>query len=425
MMKPMLLAALLASLAANATLAETTAITNARIISLGPAGDIIGGTVLVRDSKIVEVGKQVKIPADAKIVDAHGQFLTPALMMGPTTLALKDLVGNGGSKQSKIDNLSAGYEVADDFNPRHPHVAEARVEGVAWALAAGDSTLTGQVFAGQAALANLASQRVDTTMIVNPHAALYLSASDRGAEAAGGGAGALRVRLKQALADARAYRRSPASFDLARLEEGKLSRPDMAALEAVIEGREPLLIEANRAQEILNILALAQEERIKVVLVGATEGWMVARQIAAAKVAVIVDGEINQAYSFDDLNATYENAALLVQAGVMIAFRPTISRTSILDRSPRWMAGRAARYGLRLHDALAAISLNPAKMFGVAGRYGSIEVGKDADLVIWSGDPFETTTLARMVMIGGVQQPMAARNRDLAAKYVSAQRPAQ
>jgi imidazolonepropionase-like amidohydrolase len=133
---------------------------------------------------------------------------------------------------------------------------------------------------------------------------------------------------------------------------------------------------------------------------------------------VIVDGEVNQAFGMEDVNATYENAALLTKAGVLVAFKPTFSRIVILDRSPRWTAGRAARYGLRLHDALAAITINPAKMFGLADRYGSIETGKDADLVIWSGDPLETTTVARMVMIEGVEQPLTARNRELRDRYL-------
>jgi imidazolonepropionase-like amidohydrolase len=419
MIKRLLLAGAIAAFAAAPALAQVTAITNARIISLGPAGDVVGGTVLVRDGKIAAVGKSVQIPSGAHVIDAKGQFLTPGLMMAPTPLALKDIIGNGGGRGSTQENLSAAYEVADDFNPRHPHIAEARIEGVTRALLTADAPRKeGKLFAGQAALVQLGEQGVEHGMVTNPHAAIFMSATEGGSATAGGGSGALRVRLKQVLADAREYQKNPKGFDAAKLEEGKLSRADMAALGPVVAGREPLLIEVNRAQEILNVLKIAREENVKVVLSGVTEGWLVAKELAAAKVPVIVDGEVNQAMGMEDINATYENAALLTKAGVMVAFKPTFSRIVILDRSPRWTAGRAARYGLRLHDALAAITLNPAKMFGLGDRYGSIETGKDADLVIWSGDPLETTTVARMVMIEGVEQPMTARNRELRDRYL-------
>jgi imidazolonepropionase-like amidohydrolase len=425
MIKPLLLAGLVAVLGAGQALAQTIAITNARILSMGPAGDIAGGTVLVRDGKIAAVGRNMQVPPGAHIIDAKGRFLTPGLMMAPTQMALKDIIGNGGGRNSTLEDLSAAYEVADDFNPRHPHIAEARIEGVTRALVSADPQRTGKLFAGETALVQLGERGVEAGMVTNTHAAVFMSANDRAAQGAGGGSGALRVRLKQVLADARDYQRKPKDFDSARLDEDKMSRADMVALGPVVAGHEPLLVEVNRAQEIVNILKIAHEENIKVVLLGATEGWLVAKDIAAAKVPVIVDGEVNQALGFEDLNATYENAALLTQAGVMVAFRPTFSRVGILDRSPRWTAGRAARYGLRLHDALAAITINPAKMFGLADRYGSIEPGKDADLVLWSGDPLETTSVTRMVMIQGVEQSLTARNRELLDRYLPTLAPAQ
>jgi hypothetical protein len=127
MIKRLLLAGVIAAFGAAPALAQVTAITNARIISLGPAGDVIGGTVLVRDGKIAAVGKSVQIPSGAHVIDAKGQFLTPGLMMAPTPLALKDIIGNSGGRGSTLENLSAAYEVADDFNPapsahrRSPH----------------------------------------------------------------------------------------------------------------------------------------------------------------------------------------------------------------------------------------------------------------------------------------------------------------
>lgn len=336
-------------------------------------------------------------------------------MMTMSPLALKDIIGNGGGRGSTLERLSAAYEVADDVNPNHPQIPEARIEGVTRALLTADAQRNGKLFAGQAALIHLGQQG---DLVFDPRAAIFMSATESGAQAAGGGAGALRVRLKQVLADARDYRRDRARFDLARLDETGMSRADMEALGEVVAGRKPLLIEVNRAAEIRNILKIAKEENIRVVLSGASEGWLVAKEIAAAKVPVVIDGEVNQAFSMEDINGTYENAAILTKAGVKVAFKPSFSRIVILTRTPRFLAGRAARYGLSLHDALAAITINPAEIFGFGDSAGSLAVGKDADLVIWSGDPLETTTVARYVMIKGVEQPMTARNRELRDRYL-------
>lgn len=395
--------------------AETVAITDARIVSLGIAGDIRSGTVLVRDDRIVAIGSNVAVPAGAKVIDAKGMYLTPGLVLAPTPLALKDIIGNGGGRRSTGMGLSAAYEVAEDFNPRHPHVGEARIEGVTQALVTPDPQVQGKLFGGTSALVHLGQAGES---ILDPRAAIYLSATESGSREAGGGAGGFRVKLQRSLSDARDYQRNPKSFDLARLSDTGLSRSDLEALAPVILRQKPLLIEVNRAETIRHILRVAKEENIKVILSGASEAWLVADEIARAKIPVIIDGEMNQANGFEDINSTYENAAILTRAGVQIAFKPTFSRIGILDRSPRWTAGRAARYGLRLHDALAAITINPAKMLGVSADYGSIEVGKKADLVLWSGDPFETSTSAKLVMIDGIEQSLVARNRQLLDRYL-------
>lgn len=415
--KFLIASAMLTTLGSTGAVAETIAITNARVLTMGPAGDVRNGTVLVKDGIVAAIGAKVAVPADARVVDAQGQFVTPGLVLAPTPLALKDIIGNGGGRYPTVDQLSAAYEVANDFNPRHPHVAEARAEGVTHALLAADPQREGKLFAGQAALVQLG---IGGEAILNPHAAIYISATEAGSRAAAGGAGGLAVKLKRVLADARDYSRSATAFDLSRLNDTGMSRADLVALGAVVSRNEPLLVEVNRAEEIKHILALAQDERIRVVLSGASEGWMVANEIAKAGVPVLIDGEINQAKSFEDLNASYDNAARLTAAGVSIAFKPTFSRVDILDRSPRWTAGRAARFGLKLRDALAAITINPARMFGVADRFGSIAVGRKADLVLWSGDPLETTTVARMVMVEGVDQPLRTRMQELRDRYLPA-----
>jgi imidazolonepropionase-like amidohydrolase len=415
-----LLAGLACALVTAPAAAETVAIVNARILSMGPVGDLPSGQVLVRDGKVVAVGARLTIPKDARVIDGTGKILTPGLVATVTPMALNDTIGSGyGGRGSTNARLSAAFDVSYDINPTSPQIPEARIEGVTRAVVTPNApnhspNAPAKVFGGEVAVIHLGSG-VDLT--VRPHAAMLLDAGDQGAGAAGGSRGALRVVLKSMLAEARAYHRNGVA-DSGHLDELSLSRADLAALVPVVEGREPLLVEVNRASDIHYVLTLAQEEHVKVILSGAAEGWMVADEIAKAGVPVVLDAEENQAFSFDELNATYENPALLQKAGVLIAFKPSVARIVYLIRTPRFLAGRAARFGLSPHDALAAITVNPAKMFGFDDQFGSIAPGKDADLVLWSGDPLETTTVARMVMIRGVEQPLTARNRLLRDRYI-------
>jgi imidazolonepropionase-like amidohydrolase len=414
-----LLGVLLLFMLAATVQAETIAITNARILTMGAAGDIDGGTVIVRDGTIAAVGKNVPVPEDARVIDVKGQVLTPGLVATVTPLGINDTIGSGyAGRASTNPRLSAAFDVSYDVVPTSPQIGEARIEGVTRAVvtpnAPGGPNVT-RIFGGQVAIVHL-GEAADLT--VKRHAALFLDTGEQGETVAGGGQGALQVRLRQAFADARAYAKNRAGFDMARMEEQSLSRADLEALIPVVEGREPLLVEVNRAPEIHHILTLAREQKVKIILSGGAEAWMVADEIAAANVPVVIDAEENQAFTFDSLNASYENARILHDAGVLIAFKPSVARIVFLIRTPRFIAGRTARFGLSPHDALAAITINPARIFGFSDRFGSIEQGKDADLVLWSGDPLETTTVARMVMIRGIEQSLAARNRQLRDRYI-------
>lgn len=421
-MSKLLLTALACALTALPAAAETVAIINAKVLTMGAAGDLATGQVLVRDGKIAAVGSKLAIPAGARVVDGAGMILTPGLVATVTPMGLNDTIGSGyGGRGSTNERLSAAFEVADDINPTSPQIPEARIEGVTRAIVTPNPPNPrpngpSKVFGGQAAVIHLGS---GADLVIRPDAAMVLDAGEQGAAAAGGSRGALRVMLKAMLAEARAYK-AGGKLDEARLESLSLSREDVAALVPVVEGREPLLVEVNRASDIHHVLTLAREEHVKLILSGAAEGWMVADEIAAAGVPVVLDAEENQAFTFEQLNATYENPALLRKAGVQIAFKPSVARIVFLIRTPRFLAGRAARYGLSPHDALAAITINPARIFGFDDRFGSIEPGKDADLVLWHGDPLETTTVARMVMIRGLDQPLVARNRLLRDRYIGA-----
>ena len=167
---------------------------------------------------------------------------------------------------------------------------------------------------------------------------------------------------------------------------------DLEALIPVVEGRTPLLIRVSRAADIRQALALAREENVRLILEDAQEAWLVADEIAAAKVPVLIDPQDDLPRSFELLGARLDNAARLQRAGVTIAIKGSRNFNSL--RPIRLNAGVAVAYGLSREEALRAITLNPARIWGIADRAGSLEVGKDADVVVWSGDPLEALSYA-------------------------------
>jgi imidazolonepropionase-like amidohydrolase len=152
---------------------------------------------------------------------------------------------------------------------------------------------------------------------------------------------------------------------------------------------------------------------VRLVIVGASEGWMVAEQLAKAKVPVVVK-PLTNIPTFDSLGATLENAARLSRAGVTVALASFETHNS---RNLRQEAGNAIANGMDRDAALRAVTLTPAQLWGVADRVGSLEAGKDADVVIWSGDPFELTTGAERVFIKGVEMPTDTRQKQLLERY--------
>jgi imidazolonepropionase-like amidohydrolase len=158
---------------------------------------------------------------------------------------------------------------------------------------------------------------------------------------------------------------------------------------------------------------VAAEYDLRLVVTGANEAWMVAPQLAAAGVPVVLDPSRNVP-TFESLGITFENAARLHAAGVLVAFASFDSHNA---RNLKQQAGIAVAYGMPYEAALRAVTVNPARIWGIAERFGTLEAGKDADVVVWSGDPFEVTTVAEHVFIRGRQMPADTRQRDLFFRY--------
>jgi len=423
-------------LVATPAAAETVAIVNARIETGTTAPAIPSGTIVLRDGKIAAVGAGVATPAGARVIDAKGGVVAPGFVFPSTNLSASEIGGVRSTRDDNSGDLSAGFDISYSVNPASAMIPLARQTGVTTAVVtptlgsggdghahddSGQDDFAGgggggegdpNLFAGQAAVIILAAGRSD--IVLKSKVAVTLDLGEDGARNAGGSRGAQLVLVRAALEDARAYAANRSGYNRGESREFGLSRIDLEALVPVVEGRTPLLIRVHRASDIRQALRLARELKLKIILEGAAEGWLAADEIAAAGVPVIVDTQQNLPAQFESLGARLDNAARLQRAGVTVLIMGSRDFNNL--RQARLNAGLAVAYGLPREAALAAITSAPAKVWGLTGT-GSLEVGKEADVVLWNGDPLETTSWPLAVFIDGVEQPQSTRAFELRDRY--------
>lgn len=407
MIRSILFAAAL--IAAPAATAQTIAVTGGKVVTnTGPI--IENGTVVITNGRIASVGAGAP-PANARVIDATGKWVTPGLFAAYSQVGLAEIGGEDSANDAVAGSskFQASLHAADAFNPDDTAIAVSRIEGVTrLALANG----AGQgLFGGYGALA-------DTTGAFNSidarEAFMFARLGESGAAAAGGSRAAAWTWLLAAIDDANTY---PRGFE----DDGEgdvLNRRDAQALKAVVEGRIPLMISVHRAADILQVISLQRREpRMKLIILGATEGWRVADQLAAAKIPVIVNPLANLPDRFELLAATLENAGRLSKAGVAVSIADPGEATHN-TRFIQQLAGNAAANGMPWADAFAAITRNPAALYGRADL-GVLQAGATADVVIWDGDPLELMSSPDAVFIAGVQTPMESRQTKLRDRYLN------
>jgi imidazolonepropionase-like amidohydrolase len=388
------------------------AIVNAQILPVsGPAID--RGTVVIRDGKIAAVGANVTVPAGARVIDGAGKIVTPGLIDSAIQTGIVEipLSADGTADETTTDaRVSAAFTVVDAFNGNSTLIPVTRVDGITRALVTPGGT--GNVFLGQGAVMDMSGAQVPASVTRAP-AVMVAALGETGAGVAGGSRSTAMLRLREILEDARDYAVNRVAFNARNRRDYSRSRLDLEALQPVLKGQVPLAVLANRASDLLAAMRLADEFKLRLVLVGASEGWMVAGELAKAHVPVVVK-PLTDIPSFDSLGATLENPARLSRAGVSLALASFDTQNA---RNLRQEAGNAIANGMDRDAALQAVTLGPARLWGVADRLGSLDVGKDADIVLWSGDPFELTTNADRVFIKGVEMPKDTRQKALLERY--------
>jgi imidazolonepropionase-like amidohydrolase len=396
--------------------AQTVAITGGTVYPVsGPA--IQNGTVLMRDGKIVAVGADVAVPAGAQRIDASGKIVTPGFIDASTTLGLVEIGGEPETRDANAkgtDAIAASFRAWDGLNSESVNWAPARNEGITSAVV----LPSGGLIAGGAAMVDLVDGSATQMIRHAPVAMVGQIDNPRGAET--GARGELIGKLRNLIEDVKFYQAHKADYDRSASRSLSAPRADLEAMIPVVEGKLPLAIDANRVDDIEGALRLAKEYNLKIMIMGGAEAWLAASDLAAAHVPVVAGAMNNIPTSFETLNQRQENLGILSKAGVPVAI---IGNNGDGDeelfnvRNVKYEAGNAVSYGMTHDAALRAVTLTPAEMFGVADHVGSLQPGRDANVVIWSGDPFEFSTRAEHVYIHGRDVIAPSRQDMLTQRY--------
>jgi imidazolonepropionase-like amidohydrolase len=441
-LRTLILAAVSAAAMASPALAQSlTAITGGRVLT--GASVIENGTVVIQNGRIVSVGTGAA-PSGARVIDARGKVVTPGFVAVDSGLGGSEIssVSGGQDLRNSANSISASFDVSYGLDPWSFTLPVARLGGITRAVvvpnhpgggggghAHDDSDFAGVghagfqspgLFAGQAAVIHLGPDLDGgvADILVRPRVAMVAPFGEAGASVAGGARGAQFTQFKETLAEVRLYARNKAAYDRAGLRDLSLSRADLEALIPVANGTLPLIVTVRRAADIQQVLRLAREEGVRIILDGAEEGWLVADQIAAANVPVLLNPISNLPGNLETRAARMQNAAVLDAAGVVIAIKGNEGSTH-RARETRTNAGNAVSHGLSYESAIEAITVNPARIFGMAGQFGELRAGAAADVVIWSGDPLEPLSDAEVIFVDGREQAPTSRQFLLRDRYAT------
>jgi imidazolonepropionase-like amidohydrolase len=395
----------------------------------------------------VAAGQGVRVPADARVIDATGKWVTPGIVAGFSSLGLSDVNGGAdGANDTRARNgpFSAAIDITPAINPNYQPIAANRADGVTRALVAPGAAKS--IFAGQGAVIDTGA---DMDPITRARAFQFVELGETGADAAGGSRPSAHVLFRNALREARELARYSAVTsarstspdartqpvvgnpnesrllgpDARRSEDVLLTRFDAAALVPVLQGRQSLVVHVERASDILQVLELRKEfPNLKLVIVGATEGWLVANQLAKSGVPVIASPVNDLPESFEQIAATQSNVGRMRAAGVNVSIG-MLGDSHMLFNERQYAGNLVAltklpgATGLTWGEAFEAITSGPAKAIGMDREIGSLEPGRRADVVIWSDDPLDPRSGAEAVFIDGVQQPLVSHQSRLLERY--------
>jgi imidazolonepropionase-like amidohydrolase len=382
-------------------------------VHIGDGKVIEGGVIHVVGDTIRKVGGpelKSQIPKGVRALNMEGKIITPGLIAADSQLGLIEI----GAENSTHDNsrtdehpVRAAYDPASAINAESSLIQVQAIEGITTAAVAP----TGGLISGSVAWIDL---------VHGDHAGIVAASKVAVDAHLGHGPGHSRAatlaHLRRVLDDARLYAHKKGAHDRRALRDLAAHPRDLEALAPVLARRIPLTLGANRVSDILAAIELAREYRIDIAIQGGREAWKVADELATAKVPVMVTPSANLPSNYDTLASRLENAAILSKAGVEVIIADMGEAHNI--RNITQEAGIAVAYGMDREKALSALTLNVARAYGMEKRYGSLETGKVANIVVWPADPFELSSWPDQVYIRGAAIPMKSRQTLLRDRYL-------
>ncbi len=383
--------------------ADAIMIRGATVHTMTKDGILENTDVFISGGEIQRIGKNLPVPQDdVYVFNAEGKPLTPGFFAGITSIGITEVSAVEESSDSSLalKEMRPEFDVVPAFNPNSSVIPVTRIEGFSFTLLGAGAK--GSIFGGQGQLVALDGGY--ESFVGKP--VLFINVGRDASGLSGGSRAAQWMLLNQAMAEAD----SPPTYN----EKTLLTRAGRGTLSAYASDGK-VVFNVDRASDILETLRFAKRFGLDLVISGGTEAWMVARQLASAKVPVLLNPLVNLPGNFDKLGARLDNAAILQAAGVTVVINGAGSHNA---RKQRQMAGNAVSHGLPHEAGLAALTSNPAQVFGVSDQQGRIQKNNVANVVLWSGDPLEVTSAAEIVVINGKLIPMESRQTKLRDRYL-------
>ena len=412
MTKLSLLVALLALTTSNA-FAQDVLIRNATVHTASSQGTLQDADVLVQGGVIRAVGANLQAPASVTVIEANGKRLSPALFGGITEIGIEEVSGEADTVDSAV-KLANGqpmrpeFDVTLAYNPESVLIPIARIEGLGFTLLGANTG--GSFIAGQGGV-----MRLDGSADSIGPRVLFVKLGNDVLGLSGTSRAGQWMLLDQMVGEARGRIAADSPHAL-------LTPTGRTVLARYLAGNGRIVVSVDRAADIRQLLRWAQRENVRIAIASGAEAWKLAPQIAQANVPVFVDALADLPGDFDQIGATLQNAARLHAAGVEVSFAQ-FGDASHNARKIRQLAGNAVANGLPWEAGLAGLTRIPAQVLGVGDRVGTIAPGKTADLVLWTGDPLDVSSVAQQVWMGGRAMPMRSRQTELRDRYLRAAGP--
>lgn len=386
--------------------ADAILIQGATVHTMTKDGTLENTDVFISGGKIQKIGQNLPVPQDdVYVFKAEGKPLTAGFFAGVTSLGIEEVSAVDESVDSSLSlkEMRPEFSIVSAYNPHSSLIPVVRIEGFTFTLLGANTSTEGSIFGGQGRL--MALDGGYQSALGQP--VLFINVGGDASSLSGKSRAGQWMLLNQAMREAD---NPPATGD-ARL----LTRSGRNTLLVYTDDGNKTVFSVNRASDILEVLRFAKTYGLSPVINGGAEAWMVAEQLAAANVPVLLNPLSNLPANFDQLGARLDNAAILEAAGVTIAISSTDTHNA---HKQRQLAGNAVSYGLPHQAGIAALTSNPASIFGLSNDQGSIARNKPANIVLWSGDPLEVTSVAERVVINGQLIPMESRQTKLRDRYL-------